>query len=195
MRRWGQGMSQQNSRANWQKAAAIACSIGLALPSWAQVNPVLVGIVTAVLEGDTIKVQLSSGPIIVRLANIDAPEPRQPGGLEARNALNDRLIGEEITLDVTPQDRDERLIAVVYLGDENINAWLVKQGHAWAYRQNTEDPDYCVWENGARSLRRGFWAREESLAPWEWRQGGRGKAIRYTNYSRETAANCIAAMK
>ena len=33
----------------------------------------------------------------------------------------------------------------VYLGDENINAWMVKQGHAWAYRQYLDDKDYCVW--------------------------------------------------
>ncbi len=95
---------------------------------------------------------------------------------------------------VIAKARDEPAVAVMYVGDENINAWLVKQGHAWAYRQYADSPEYCVLENAARSLRRGLWAREEWLAPWEWRLGGRGKAILYTNYSRETVASCIAAI-
>ncbi|MGH8223916.1 MAG: thermonuclease family protein [Woeseiaceae bacterium] len=168
--------------------------MALAFGAWAKDSRLLVGIVTAVIDGDTIKVQLTSGPVIVELANIDAPEFKQPGGPEARMALHDRIVGEEVTLDVAAKDRNEQLVAVVYFGDENINGWLVKRGHAWAYRQYADDPDYCVWENAARSLKRGLWAREEWLAPWEWRQGGKGKAIRYTNYRRETTVGCIAAM-
>ena len=40
-------------------------------------NPVLVGTVSRVVDGDTIKVELSSGPVEVRLDSIDTPE-RQP---------------------------------------------------------------------------------------------------------------------
>jgi hypothetical protein len=52
-----------------------------------------------------------------------------------------------------------------------------------------------VWENGARVLKRGLWAREEWLAPWEWRQGGKGKAMRYTDYRQATTASCIAELR
>lgn len=187
-------MSQHNSRVHWQGISAIACGMALALSCGAQDDPVLAGIVTAITDGDVVKVQLSSGPILVRLANIDAPEPRQPGGPEARKALNDRVIGEEVSLHVIAKARDEPMVAVLYAGDENINAWMVKQGHAWAYRQYADSPEYCVLENAARSLRRGLWAREEWLAPWEWRLGGRGKAVLYTNYSRETVTSCIGAI-
>jgi endonuclease YncB( thermonuclease family) len=44
----------------------------------AQDDPVLAGRVSQVTDGDTIKVQLSSGPITVRLDSIDAPENNQP---------------------------------------------------------------------------------------------------------------------
>jgi endonuclease YncB( thermonuclease family) len=44
----------------------------------------------------------------------------------------------------------------VYLGDENVNAWLVKQGNAWAYRQYSSDADYCIYEQAARSPDRGL---------------------------------------
>lgn len=183
------------SGSSWHKVAAFTCGMSLAFGAWAQDRPLLAGIVTAVIDGDTLKVQLNTGPVIVELANIDAPEFKQPGGPEARLALHDRIVGEEVALRVAAKARVEQLIAVVYLGGENINGWLVKQGHAWVYRQNADDPDFCVWENAARSLKRGLWAGEEFLAPWEWRQGGKGKAIRYTNYRRETTAGCIAAMR
>lgn len=171
---------------------AVACSLALALSAWAGDKPALEGVVTAVLDGDMIRLQLTTGPVTVRLANIDAPETRQPGGPEARMALFDRLIGERVSIEVRSQDADEQMVAVVFLGDENINGWMVKQGHAWADRQQADAPDYCIWENGARSLRRGLWGREEWLAPWEWRQGGRGQAVFYSDYRRATAASCIA---
>jgi micrococcal nuclease len=55
-----------------------------ALPVLAQDSlPVLVGTVTKIVDGDTIDVQLSSGPIRVPLHGIDTPERGQPGAKEA----------------------------------------------------------------------------------------------------------------
>jgi endonuclease YncB( thermonuclease family) len=82
-------------------------------------------------------------------------------------------------------------VAVVYVGDENVNAWMVKQGHAWAYRGHTREPDYCVWENAARSLRRGLWADKYWTAPWDWRMSQRDSLFFVTDYSTTTAAACI----
>jgi micrococcal nuclease len=178
-----------------REAAAIACGVALAFASFAQDGALTTGIVTAVLDGDTIKVHLATGPTVIRLGNIDAPEIRQPDGREARDALHAHIVGEEVALNVLSRKPDEWIVAVVYLRDENVNGWMVKQGHAWAYRQYAIDPDYCVWENAARSLKRGLWAREEWLAPWEWRQGGKGKAMRYTDFRKADAASCIAEMK
>lgn len=173
----------------------LACTLlARAAIGLAQEVPDLSGIVTAVFDGDVLRVQLSSGPFVVRLRNVDAPELKQPGGREARMALHQRTIGKRVRLTQVAKDGEGRVAAVVYAGDENINAWMVKQGHAWAYRQEADTPEYCIWENAARSLKRGFWGGEESLAPWEWRQGGKGKAIMYTNYQHETTDKCIAAM-
>ena len=170
--------------------------VGLAFAAVGQDNPVLVGTVTKVTDGDTIRVQLSSGPITVRFDSIDAPERDQPWGDQASKALAGLLDGKEVALEVVTQDRYERLVAVVYLGDENINAWMVKQGNAWAYRQYLKDTDYCIWEDSSRSARRGLWAlpQDQRNAPWEWRSVKRGQAAGYTDYARETAANCIAAL-
>jgi endonuclease YncB( thermonuclease family) len=174
------------------RAAAFACGVALLHPAFAQDGDALTGIVTGVLEGDTIRLQLPSGPTVVRLAYIDAPEPRQPDGPEARRALHGKLIGAKVRLEVTAKDAEGWLQGVVYLGDEDVNAWILKQGHAWVDRAQAKNPAYCMLENAARSLKRGLWAGEEWLAPWEWRQGGKGKAMRYTDYRKADAASCIA---
>jgi endonuclease YncB( thermonuclease family) len=159
-------------------------------------QPVLVGSVIKVTDGDTITVQLSSGPISVRFHSIDAPEKDQPWGQEARAALAGRLDGRQVALQVETQDRYERLVADVYLGDENINGWMVQQGHAWAYRDYLKDQNYCAWEGVARASRRGLWGLPpgNQYAPWEWRALKRGNAGGLTDYSNETVANCVAAM-
>lgn len=159
-------------------------------------NPVLVGRVTRVLDGDTIEVALSSGPIRVRFGSIDAPEKNQPWGREARDALTRKLGDSEVELDVVSQDQYDRLVAVVGLDDENVNAWLVQQGYAWAYREYMKDTHYCAWEAEARSAQRGLWAlpAAQRHAPWEFRSAQRGRAGGFTDYSNEAVAQCIAAM-
>ena len=159
-------------------------------------QPVLSGTVTRVIDGDTIEVQLSSGPIRVRLNSIDTPEKDQPWGSEAQAALAGRVDGRQVDLEPVTQDHYDRLVAVVFLRSENINAWMVQQGDAWAYREYLEDPSYCAWEAVARASRLGLWGLPPGsrVAPWEWRAAGRGGTAGFTDYSSETAAGCVAAM-
>jgi len=156
-------------------------------------NPLLIGTVTKVIDGDTIDVLLSSGPIRVRFDSVDAPEKNQPWGREAGAALADKLGHQEVALDVVTQDRYERLVAVVSLNDENVNAWLVRQGHAWAYRQYLKDPQYCSWEAEAHAGGRGLWAlpRDQRHAPWEWRAVERQRSSGFTDYADERVQDCI----
>jgi endonuclease YncB( thermonuclease family) len=157
---------------------------------------VLVGRVLSVTDGDTIKVGLDSGPIEVRFHSIDTPERAQPWGREAKAALAKRLQGAEVALEPFEQDQYGRMIAVVYLGDENVNAWLVHEGHAWVYRQYARDERYCQAEGAARAARRGLWALPpaEQLPPWEWRAVKRGRRDGYSDYSGETLERCVAAL-
>jgi endonuclease YncB( thermonuclease family) len=159
-------------------------------------QPVLSGTVTRVIDGDTIEVQLSSGPIRVRMHSIDTPEKDQPWGPEAQVALAARVNGKRVDLEPVTQDHYDRLVAVVFLGSENINAWMVQQGDAWAYRDYLEDPSYCAWEAVARASKLGLWSLPPGsrVAPWEWRAAGRGNTAGFTDYSSETAAGCVAAM-
>ena len=97
-------------------------------------RPVLVGTVSRVVDGDTIVVQLSSGSIRVRLYGIDAPEHNQPGGPEATAALKSLVGGARVELEPVSQDRYNRMVARVRRGRMDVNAQMVRQGHAWVYR-------------------------------------------------------------
>lgn len=175
------------------RTAAIACGFAF-LSSARAAEPPLV-VVTGVIDGDTIKVQLPEGPITVRLRNIDAPELNQPGGGAATRALHNRLLTRQISLHDVTRESDGHWVAVVRLGDENINGWMVKQGHAWAYRGHTREPDYCAWENAARSLRRGLWADKYWTSPWDWRTSQRDGLHFVSDYTNATTATCMREIK
>lgn len=69
----------------------------------------------------------NQGPIRVRLYAVDAPEKAQPHGKEAAAALS-ALVSDK--LEPFRQDRYKRLGGIVYLGELNVNAELIRKGHA-----------------------------------------------------------------
>jgi endonuclease YncB( thermonuclease family) len=149
-----------------------------------------------VVDGDTIDIALSSGPIRVRLHAIDTPERGQPWFSEATVALAELVMGRDVDLEPFEQDRYDRLVAIVFLGDVNVNAELVRQGHAWAFRRymrKREDAYLCELENEARVVKRGLWRlpTEQVVAPWEWR---RHSTQPPTDFSGDTVAGCLPAI-
>jgi endonuclease YncB( thermonuclease family) len=162
-------------------------------------DAVLRGKVIRVADGDTAEVQLQSGAIKVRFYGIDAPERDQPHGKDAGFALRQLIVGKEVDLLPVEQDRYDRLVAVVMLGERNVNLDMVARGNAWAFRQYlgdfADDPLYCQWEATAREQKLGLWRLPENQrrAPWEWRHR-KGRAA-YTSYEGSTAADCVAAIR
>ena len=97
-----------------------------------------------VTDGDTIIIQSHR----IRLHGIDAPESQQTCrsgttiwhcGRSSTNALNERLSGYPVSCHARAQDRYGRTIAVCTVSGEDINAWLVSQGWALAYRKYSLD--------------------------------------------------------
>jgi endonuclease YncB( thermonuclease family) len=156
---------------------------------------VLDGIVVGVVDGDTADVRLASGMIRVRLRGIDAPEFGQPHGKAAKAALSELVFGKSVQVEPYEQDRYDRLVARLWLGEVDVNAAMVEQGHAWTYRRYADDAAYCGYEQAARKGQLGLWRLPlaERAAPWEWRQR-KTRAAAFTDYSNETVAACAAAL-
>ncbi|OGO64455.1 MAG: hypothetical protein A2Z45_02900 [Chloroflexi bacterium RBG_19FT_COMBO_55_16] len=94
-----------------------------------------IGLVTEVVDGDTIEVSIDGRNYAVRYIGIDTPERGDPGGAEAKAKNSELVSGEVVTLgrDVSQTDRFDRLLRYVYLSDNTfVNAELVRSGHARA---------------------------------------------------------------
>lgn len=158
-------------------------------------SPKYPGKVTRIIDADTIEVRLQTGPIRVRLHAIDAPELDQPWGPEATQALSKLILGKAVALEPFDEDEQHHIVATVFLDKLDVNADLVRLGHAWAFRpQMTKaDEQLCDLEGEARTERRGLWSlpADQTEAPWEWRRATLKQAI---DYSRQTTADCIASI-
>jgi len=179
-------------------ALALAASLGGCSRRAAEAassQPVLTGVVSKVNDGDTLEVRLASGQVTVRLHSIDAPERDQPHGRDAFAALYERVGNRSVELQIVEQDQYDRQVAVVLVEGRNINAELVREGHAWAYRQYLSDEEFCHLEEAARVGKTGLWALspDKQIAPWEWRNLQRGEKFIPTDYLRKTVADCVAA--
>jgi micrococcal nuclease len=147
------------------------------------------GFVMKVSDGDTITVNADGSKVKVRLYGIDAPEteksnkktgrvskPGQPFGEEAFMALQSKVGGKRVRLDVMDVDRYKRAVCVVWVDGREINREMVLEGLAWAYKQYLDRPhasEYLRAEEQARSERRGLWKQYNPVPPWEFRRGFR----------------------
>ncbi len=128
--------------------------------------------IATVIDGDTIEIHGTR----IRLHGIDAPESRQECrrldgtpwrcGQQAALALGGRIGHATVQCDGRSQDRYRRLIAVCYLGNDDLNRWMVASGWAVAYR--IYSMDYVADEKRAHDARLRIWSGTFEM-PWEWR--------------------------
>jgi micrococcal nuclease len=129
------------------------------------------GIVTEVVDGDTIRVELPTGAETVRIIGIDTPEvvhPSQPEacfGAEATAYAKKALDGETVTLETDPtqdeRDRYDRLLAHVYVGDELYAASAIAGGYGIHYiyeAPSSHADELDAAAAAAKADGRGIWA-------------------------------------
>ena len=133
----------------------------------------ITGAVTRVVDGDTIHVSVGLTKHVIRLSEIDTPERDQPWGGQASRALTDKLNKARVTVLTTETDRYGRLVGKVLLGSRDINREMVREGHAWVYRQYLRDRSLLEDERTARQRKAGLWGSDSPIEPWSWRRGVR----------------------
>jgi len=136
-----------------------------ALPTWT-------GVVTHVVDGDTVHVRPVAGgaPRSLRLLGMDAPEICQEGGVAARDALNERVFQRQVQVQVQGTDDYGRDLVRLYLASEDVGQWMVQRGQAWSYRFRQDAGPYAETERHAQILRRGIFAGLPPENPRDFRR-------------------------
>ena len=134
-----------------------------------------------VTDGDTIKIDTFK----IRLDGIDAPEKKQkckrPNftifmftfyedyscGQKSTEALIKKINDQKITCKIFDVDYFKRLIGECYKRKTNLNAWLVSNGHAVAFRKYSKK--YVSEEILAKQEKKGMWQGKFEM-PWDYRK-------------------------
>jgi len=136
-----------------------------------------------VIDGDTLVVSNSSHEHRIRLDAIDCPEDGQEWGEIATAGLIKLIGGKHVHLEEHGIDRYERMLATLYVSQENESEWInvnermVTLGHAWVMRayykhlpKHRQDRLNKL-ERWAKSKRVGLWKTSDPVQPWNWRNG------------------------
>lgn len=151
---------------------ALALAPAFSVSAWADFT----GKVVAVADGDTLTVLVDSQQVTVHLAEIDAPELKQPFGQRSRQSLTDLCFGKDAVVREAGRDRNGRTVGRVDCSGTNANAEQVRRGMAWVYRRSTEStPPLYFLEDEAQRSHEGLWAARSPVAPWIWRRDQRGR--------------------
>ena len=143
----------------------------------------------SIYDGDTLKVVRGDEELKIRFCGIDAPEIKQPLGVESRDYLRTEgkrslsLIAQgNGTIHVLPieQDRYGRTVAELWIpiepdyeGQIHLNTAMVEAGMAYHYQRysgNCESAENLGWaEQIARDDKLGVW-NGSYQKPWNWRK-------------------------
>ena len=137
--------------------------------------------IAEVVDGDTIKIRSNK----IRLFGIDAPEKKQfckkiyltisilnfqkdyPCGKISTMKLKKKISNKEIICKSSEKDKYRRLIAVCFKKQTNLNAWMVKNGYAVAYRKYSKK--FVSQETIAKKNKLGLWQGSFEM-PWDYRK-------------------------
>lgn len=125
----------------------------------------------SVTDGDTIKIYTGEAVYKVRLEGIDAPEPGQEFSSKAKQALEQKIKGKNITIEVTGYDKYRRMLGKLLLDGEDIQFWLVRNGWAWQFTKYNKSEELKLAQSQAKQEKRGLWTGSlKPMSPWQYRE-------------------------
>lgn len=171
-------------------AALMTVCLSVTLPSFAETAPTVVraadtvhGSLTRIASGDTITVTVQrtcqrrwcpqvGERVNVHLSSVDAPEPDQPFGQEAIQAVS-RLIGNRSIAVAKDTLRPDGAIEGQVFHDESwVNRDLVASGYGWSSPDTEESSPLREYQQRARAQQQGLWdGSHPAIPPWDWREG------------------------
>jgi endonuclease YncB( thermonuclease family) len=143
--------------------------------------------VDKVLDGDTITLSMKSRSggkgdgkaRTIDLDGIDAPEQDQPRGREAKDFLEEMLNKKKLLV-IERGDMGKSYGAWIVIDDDQdgkgkkINSLMVEKGLAWRVKVRVHagvgSKEMRKLEAEAKKQKKGIWADENPIPPWEWRK-------------------------
>ena len=130
--------------------------------------------VLVVSDGDSLKVRCAPGqslrPLVVRVAEIDAPELRQAYGRQARQSLAALCLRQPARVAVRDRDAYGRTVARVSCQGVDVAQAQVRAGLAWvAPGYARGDRVLQDLQRDARQRRLGLWSQKRPTPPWVYR--------------------------
>lgn len=141
-----------------------------------QGQPETKGKVIKVEEGDLVHLLTSSkDTIIVRLSNIDTPEPGQEYFEEARRYAENLCLNKSVKfISKGKNEEDIETGFLVLRNNQTLNNALVEAGLAWHFRKGLqltiEIQTLSQKEEEAKSLEKGLWKTKDPVAPWIYKR-------------------------
>lgn len=137
----------------------------------------LIGKVIGIKDGDTVVViDKLNNTTVLRLAEVDCPEKKQPFGTKAKQFTSDAIYLKTVKYIVTDKDRYGRSVAKIFYKKKYLSAEIIKNGMGWHYKKYSTSQELALFEQQARSRRIGLWIDPNPVYPSEWR-----KAKNHTN--------------
>ena len=137
--------------------------------------------IAKVTDGDTIRIKGKK----IRFFGIDAPEKKQqckkpwltisfisfskdyPCGQISTDKLKKKINNKLLICKWSNKDKYKRYIAECFKDKTNINAWMVRNGHAVAYRKYSKK--FVSQEIFAKKEKLGLWSGT-FMMPWDYRK-------------------------
>ena len=131
--------------------------------------------VVRVIDGDTVQAYDGAINTRIRLYGIDAPESKQAFGQKAKQTMIQLVANQIVNIQDHGQDAYGRMLGTIYLKSQDINAIMVAEGMAWAYRYQGRltVPEYETLEQNARNAGKGLWSDPNSIEPRQWRKANK----------------------
>lgn len=130
------------------------------------------GTVIKVLDGDTIDLlTITNQKVRIRLLDIDAPEKGQAYSNASRKYLASLIAGKYVFVKANKKDIYNRTLGTIFYNKMNINAKMVENGYAWAYRYRGKASNKLMVkrEKQAKLNNKGLWKDKNPIAPWQFR--------------------------
>lgn len=152
-------------------AACLLTALCVCIPARPAAAEEFSAAVSAVPQGDLISVNQDGASRRVRVFGIDCPEPSQPYAEEAVARTKALALGKTVRVEVVAEDTAGVAVGRITLPDgQDLGETLVREGLAWWDRDRAKDERGLKLLNAEALVeKRGLWADDSPLAPWDYR--------------------------